>query len=64
MQDIIVYVIVAGAAFYMGRSWYLASKGQGGCSGCKSGGCASKTTKKEAAPLVQIDLGGSWKRPS
>ncbi len=63
MQDIIVYFIVAGAAFYVGRGWYLSSKeGGGGCGGCKSGGCASKKT--EAPPqLVQIDLGGSWKQP-
>ena len=61
MQDILVYFIVAGAAFYVGRNWYLSSKeGGGGCGGCSKGGCASK--KAEDAPLVQIDLGGSWKR--
>lgn len=62
MQDILVYFIVAGAAFYVARSWYLASKGEGGCGGCKSGGCASKTTEKQDAPLVQIDLGASWRK--
>ncbi len=60
MQDIIVYIIVAGAAFYVGRSWYLSSKeGGGGCGGCKSKGCATKPQAEK--PLVQIDLGGSWK---
>ena len=62
MQDIIVYIIVAGAAFYVGRSWYLSSKeGGGGCGGCKSKGCATKPQAEK--PLVQIDLGGSWKKP-
>ena len=61
MQDILVYFIVAGAAFYVGRGWYLSSKeGGGGCGGCKSGGCASKPEAEK--PLVQIDLSGSWKR--
>ena len=60
MQDIIVYISVAGAAFYLGRNWYLAGKSESGCGGC--GGCSSK--KAEApAPLVQIDLSGSWKQP-
>ena len=36
MQDIIVYFIVAGAAFYVGRSWYRSSRdGGGGCGSCK-----------------------------
>ena len=62
MQDIIVYFIVAGAAFYVGRSWYLSSKnGGGGCGSCKSKGCATPKIEAEK-PLVQIDLGGSWKR--
>ncbi len=64
MQDIIVYFIVAGAAFYVGRGWYRSSReGGGGCGGCKSnknGGCASKTEAEK--PLVQIDLDASWKR--
>ena len=61
MQDIIVYFIVAGAAFYVGRSWYLSSKdGGGGCGGCNKG-CATPKIEAEK-PLVQIDLGGSWKR--
>ena len=61
MQDIIVYLSVAGAAFYLGRSWFLASKGEGGCGSC--GGCSSKKAEAPAPQLVQIDLGGSWKRP-
>ena len=40
MQDILVYILVAGAAFYLGRSWYLAGKGQSGCGSC--GGCSTK----------------------
>ena len=66
MQDFIVYIIVAGAAFYVGRSWFLSSReGGGGCAGCKSnkdGGCSTKITTSETKPLVQIDLGGSWKK--
>jgi len=62
MQDLIVYAIVVGAVVYLGRTWWSASK-SGGCSGCKS--CAS-SDKSKAAPkepqLVQIDLGGSWKK--
>ena len=61
MQDIIVYIIVAGAVYFMGRSWLLASRGEGSCGGCSKGGCASKAGATEDAPLVQIDLGGSWK---
>ena len=62
MQDIIVYFIVAGAAYYVGRGWYLSSReGGGGCGGCKSNGCAPKPQALEES-LVQIDLGGSWKR--
>ena len=62
MQDILVYLIVAGATFYVGRSWVLSSReGGGGCGGCKSKGCASRSEESEK-PLVQIDLGGSWKR--
>ena len=63
MQDIIVYFFVAGAAFYVGRGWYLSSReGGGGCGGCSQGGCASKPKAETEKPLVQIDLGGSWKR--
>ncbi len=61
MQDIIIYFLVAGAAFYVGRGWYRSSReGGGGCSGCKSQGCAPKVEAEK--PLVQIDLGGGWKR--
>ena len=61
MQDILVYIIVTGAAFYVGRGWYSSSKeGGGGCSGC-SKGCAAPKSEAEK-PLLQIDLSGSWKR--
>lgn len=68
MQDILVYAIVAGAAFYVGRSFWLGSKSSG-CGGCsKTGGkCASKTlkTSPDTSPqepqLIQISLGSSKK---
>ena len=62
MQDIIVYIIVAGAAFYVARSWFLSSReGGGGCGGCPRGGCSTQAPKAEK-PLIQIDIGGLGKR--
>ena len=63
MQDICVYFIVTGAAFYIGRTFFLKARGDKGCGGC-GGGCASKTKlgPKPEEKLVQIDLGGSFKR--
>ncbi|BCM93697.1 hypothetical protein IAD21_05588 [Abditibacteriota bacterium] len=63
-QDYAVFAIVAGAAIYLVRHWILTAKGEGGCCKCSGGnGCATKAKAKPAEPqLVQIDLGGSWKR--
>ena len=61
MQDFIVFLLVGGAAAYLGRHLWRTTSGQKGCGSCGGGsGCVSKT--KAAEPqLVQIDLGGSWK---
>ncbi len=56
-QDFAVFALVGLAAIYLGRSWFGASK-SGGCGKC--GSCDAP--KNAEAPLVQIDLGGSWKR--
>jgi hypothetical protein len=62
MQDFIVFGAVIAAAGYLGRYWWQSANG-GGCSSCKS---CSSTKKEMSAPkepqLVQIDLGGSWKK--
>ncbi|HEX8464033.1 MAG TPA: FeoB-associated Cys-rich membrane protein [Abditibacterium sp.] len=58
-QDFAVYLIVAGAAAYLVRHWVLTTKGDKSCGGC--GGCSS-APKKAEPKLVQIDLGGSWKK--
>ena len=62
IQDYAVFLIVALAATYLFRSWFVASKsGGGGCGKCSS--CPSNSPAgKPEAPLVQIDLGGSWKK--
>lgn len=62
MQDVIVYIIVAGAAAYLGRYVWKSAVGKKGC-GCGSGG-GSCAAKKAAAPqndLIQISLGPSKK---
>lgn len=56
-QDIAVYLIVGAAALYLARHWLLTTRGDKGCGSC--GGCKTEP-KKET--LVQIDLGGSWKK--
>ncbi|PQV65411.1 Virus attachment protein p12 family protein [Abditibacterium utsteinense] len=56
-QDFAVFILVALAAAYLFRQWFGPSK-SGGCGKC--GGC--ETPKKTETPLVQIDLGGSWKK--
>ena len=62
IQDFAVFAIVALAAIYLIRSWFSASKSGGGCGKCSGGtGCASKAVPSEPQ-LVQIDLGGSWKK--
>ena len=62
IQDLAVFTIVALAATYLVRDWLHASKSGGGCGKCHS--CPSSKTPAKAEPqLVQIDLGGSWKRP-
>ena len=64
-QELIVYAIVAGAAVYIGRAIWNATRGQSECGCGKDGGCSSKTAAKNAAssstrsldempPLIQI----------
>jgi hypothetical protein len=61
IQDFAVFGIVAVAAGYLGRTWFFTAKGTGGCGKCSS--CPSSSAPKNQEPqLVQIDLGGSWKR--
>jgi hypothetical protein len=74
MQEILVFVIVAAAAFYLGKMLWDAGAGRkSGCNGCGKS-CASQSknaTVKTAAgstpgagsPLVQIDLNGLSKTP-
>jgi hypothetical protein len=63
MQDLIVYLIVAGAAAYVLRTiWNALAGGKSGCNSCGSN-CASQSVKAArrstpaAQQLVQIDLG-------
>ncbi len=56
-QDIAVYGIVGAATLYLARHWILTTRGDKSCGGC--GGC-KEAPKKET--LVQIDLGGNWKK--
>lgn len=60
-QDFAVFFVVACAAAYLVRNWVVSSRSGGGCGKCSSGGCSSKAKTVEPQ-LVQIDLGGSWKR--
>jgi len=62
MQDFIVYLIIAGAAFYLLKMlWSAAAGKKSGCNSCGSN-CASQTTTPpegstpSAAPLLQIEL--------
>ena len=63
MQDIIVYMIVAGAAAYLGRYVWKSAVGKKGC-GCGSGGgaCAAKKAAAPQSELIQISLGGPSKK--
>lgn len=58
-QDFAVYLIVGAATLYLARHWILTTRGDKSCGGC--GGCNSKPEAK-AEKLVQIDLGGNWKK--
>jgi hypothetical protein len=61
MQDLLVYIIVAGAAYYLGRTvWGIFSSGKSGCDGCGSG-CASKAKPVQSSGLLQIELKSSKK---
>lgn len=56
MQDILVYIIVAGAAFYLVRTvWLIIGGGKSGCDGCGSG-CASKAKPAPSSGLLQIEV--------
>jgi len=60
-QDYAVFAIVALALAYLVRNWLVASKSGGGCGKCS--GCPSSKAPQKEPQLVQIDLGGTWKRP-
>lgn len=56
MQDILVYIIVAGAAFYLVKTvWGIFSSGKSGCNSCGSG-CASKAKPAQSSGLLQIEV--------
>lgn len=57
MQDFIVFLIVGGAAAYLGRHWWKTAR-TGSCGGC-SGACGKPAAKPAQQQLVQIDLNGS-----
>lgn len=55
MQDFLVYIIVAAAAFYLGKMLWNAAAGQkSGCNGCGSSCASQKATT--AQPLLQIEV--------
>jgi hypothetical protein len=61
MQEFVVFLIVGAAFAYVARTLWLSWRGDKSCGGCN--GCASNKNSSQApreAPLVQIDLGGSW----
>ncbi len=61
MQDILVYIIVAGAAYYLVRTvWGVFSSGKSGCGSCGSG-CASKPKPAQSSGLLQIEVKSSKK---
>lgn len=56
MQDILVYLIVASAAFYLGKTlWTAANGSKSGCGGCGSG-CGSKNAPAKPNALLQIEV--------
>ncbi|HVF10065.1 MAG TPA: hypothetical protein VNA16_04640 [Abditibacteriaceae bacterium] len=60
LQNIIVFLIVAAAAAYLGRMLWIALSGKKGC-GCGTGGGCSKaaaTPQQSADALIQISLNG------
>lgn len=72
-QEIVVYAIVAGAALYIGRTIWNATRGKSDCGCGKDGGCSSKTLAKTAAtsstrsldempPLIQLTTRNKTRR--
>jgi hypothetical protein len=60
IQELVVYLIVAGAAAYLVRMAWSAARGQAGCGGCE-GACGGKTktgNKATTPQLVQIQMNG------
>lgn len=63
MQEILVFLIVAAAALYIGKMlWDAVAGRKSGCNGCSSN-CASQSknvlrSTPQATPLVQIELKG------
>ena len=60
-QDLIVFGIVGAAALYLVRHLWQMGQSKSGCGSCKSCPQNQKSATQEVE-LVQIDLGGSWKR--
>lgn len=60
LQEIIVYLIVAGAAFYLGRMVWSTFTSKKSCRSCGDGGCATKKSNATQTPqptqLVQIQI--------
>ncbi len=62
-QDFAVYLIVGGAALYLVRLLWSATRGSSGCGGC--GKCAAskapqgaQSTLQPAGELIQIEMNG------
>lgn len=57
MQDILVYLVVAGAALYLGRMlWGFVSGKKSGCSGCSSNCGAPGKVAAPTPALLQIEV--------
>ena len=61
VQDAIVYLLVAGAVFYVARMFWMSIKGDAGCGGCGTkGGCGGKSgAKNDVAAGMSTHAGGS-----
>ena len=60
IQNIIVFLIVAAAAVYLGRLLWISLSGKKGCGSCATGGCskAMTTPQQSGGNLIQISLNG------
>ncbi len=62
VQDAIVYLLVAGAVFYVTRMFWMSIKGDAGCGGCgtkgkEKGGCGA-SAKNVLAGGMSTHAGG------